>query len=158
MGELEDVKESLSKLWDRVWMGPDNHHRRIGDLKNRVDDFFTLTLPSIWDAIKATANDIKSTANDLRLFQVRILGNGEKGFVDKKIDERLEGFEEAMSDMITEAIRVAFEKKAEQEAEAQEKQEDKVDQKRTIWSARGWTLVIVLIQFLLSLYLAFWRS
>jgi hypothetical protein len=151
MGELEDVKESLSKLWDRVWMGPDNHHRRIGDLKNRFDDFFTLTLPSLWDATKANAKD-------LRLFQVRILGNGEKGFVDKKIDERLEGFEEMMSDMITEAIRIAFENKEKQEAEIRARQDEAVDQKRTIWSARGWTLVIVLIQFLLSLYVVFIKT
>lgn len=118
MATIEEVQESLKSLWDRVFSGPDNQHKRIGLLEYFRDNFIVYELPRVQD-------DVKYLQKDLEEFKEKILGDGDGGLLDRKIKES----EERLNGTIKQSIGEAF-------ADREKLQREK-------WDTRTWAIVLI---------------
>lgn len=72
-------------------------------------------------------------------FKVKMVGNGEKGYVDRVVDEAVDDLKKQFTEMIKNAIREAF--------------EEREKAKREKWDARTWVLVIFIIEQVIMFFL-----
>jgi hypothetical protein len=139
----------FQKWYDEQWWP--RYHTLLGTLK----EFMDVTVP--WKStIDRRINEVKSNLDNLR---VGLYGNGQIGYVERKIreelsdlDNKIEGkigsFKESMSLMISNAVRSEFDKMKEKtDSEAKTKVSEK--------KARSWQVVFLGITILLN---GAWRA
>jgi hypothetical protein len=76
-------------------------------------------------------------------FKVKMVGNGEKGYVDRVVDEAVDDLKKELIQTIKNSIREAFEEKAKEAKQETKSIRDK-------WDARTWAVVMVGIALLIE--------
>jgi hypothetical protein len=89
---------------------------------------------------------------EFNAFRKDIYGNGQKGYVERVVRERVDDLKGAMRAMIDDSISEAFAKR-----DAEQKKADTETRKE--WGGRTWGIVVILFNFILALLQAYfiWR-
>lgn len=125
-----EFQEWYREQWTKIY------HNRLHDMENlamQLENALEILTSKVNNHI---ADDYKLFKTEFSDFKKKIFGNGEKGYVDKRIEETTEELEARLTKVITESIEKAF---STREVATREK-----------WGIRGWGLVITLGMFFLD--------
>ncbi len=118
----------LKEQWPR-------YHDRIHELEDEV-----IKLKS---DLEATAEKTKYIRKDFDGHKAQIFGNGNLGYVDRRIKENSEELQVRFVGLVKDAVRDGF-------VEYKKEVQDNDQKTRDKWDARSWALVIVVLGWILS--------